>query len=339
MINVTCIVCKRDFQTRKRNGRRSRTRFCSMKCRCRFYKSRNVKQKCPQCGKLKVLSLYAYNAGRRHCSRKCMALSMSKHRMDDRYILNYVKAHVSINRGGCWIFTGPSGGKDRHPQMKVDGKCYPVSALVFKAVGKSKNANTIKGKRVYCHSCGEKCCVNPDHTYIGMPRTSRYHRMDKDYVRRLIKKMSIVDPKTKCWWWIGSRTNKGYSQIQIECRHFTGHRLSMWAFKNREDVLHNSKPVCHNCDNPACVNPSHLRVDTQRENILDTIRRGRNFATNKTHCRKGHPYNHKNTIIRKSTATGGVLRTCRACAVERDKKVQREIASRISYLQKATVSR
>ena len=309
-----------------------------MQCRRRFYKSHNLRRRCPQCGKMIVFNLYAYRDGRRHCSRKCMALSMSKHRMDDQYILSYVKSHVKINHKGCWVFTGSSGGAKPHPQIKIGGRYYPVAALVFKAVGKSKTAVPVKGSKVYCHKCGHNRCVNPDHTYIGMPQTPLYHHLNKPYIRRLIRKSIVVDPDTKCWWWTCARTNKGYGEIQVEHRHFMAHRLSIWAFKDKEEVLKSSKPVCHNCDNPACVNPSHLRLDTQRENVLDSIRRGRHGCSGKTCCKYGHPYNEKNTVIKKSTS-GGITHKCRICEANRDHTVQRKIASRITYLQKYKVKK
>ena len=36
--------------------------------------------------------------------------------------------------------------------------------------------------------------------------------------------------------------------------------------------------VMHTCDNPQCINPEHLEVGTQRDNMLDKVRKGRHNA-------------------------------------------------------------
>lgn len=48
--------------------------------------------------------------------------------------------------------------------------------------------------------------------------------------------------------------------------------------------------VRHSCDNPPCVNPAHLSVGTRSDNMLDSVQRGRQLHTRKTHCPQGHSY-------------------------------------------------
>jgi hypothetical protein len=75
-----------------------------------------------------------------------------------------------------------------------------------------------------------------------------------------------------CWIWIGSCTSRGYGQICINGKMFSAHRVSwMVHFGKIPDGLH----VLHHCDNKKCVNPDHLFLGTNDDNIRDKINKGR----------------------------------------------------------------
>ena len=85
-----------------------------------------------------------------------------------------------------------------------------------------------------------------------------------------------------CWDWTGSKYVSGHGQFQTDlCKKLgivKSHRLSMYFLKPAEwnwklDVL-------HACDRPQCVNPAHLRMGTQQENIQEAGDRGRISGTN-----------------------------------------------------------
>jgi hypothetical protein len=97
-------------------------------------------------------------------------------------------------------------------------------------------------------------------------------------------------------------------------RHYV-HRLAYCEAHaiDIEDIV--GQVVMHTCDNPACINPEHLRLGTQADNLADMLSKGRHASAHRTHCPHGHKYTPKNTRITRRQ------RVCRAC--ERDRKKKR----------------
>ena len=86
---------------------------------------------------------------------------------------------------------------------------------------------------------------------------------------KMVKKGEL----SQCWLWQGGKNPAGYGRFYIygNVMHFA-HRLSYeLAFGDIQPGM----VVMHKCDNPSCVNPNHLEIATQEENMLDKHFKGR----------------------------------------------------------------
>lgn len=76
-----------------------------------------------------------------------------------------------------------------------------------------------------------------------------------------------------CVEWTGSTVTGGYGCIRVSGKTIRAHRLS-WELHNKQKIP-NGLIVRHVCDNPSCVNPSHLELGTHKDNAEDCEQRGR----------------------------------------------------------------
>lgn len=101
---------------------------------------------------------------------------------------------------------------------------------------------------------------------------------------------------------------------------YLAHRVSYYVSKGE---IPDGLCIMHSCDNKACVNPEHLSVGTNRENMQDMIRKGKAGFQKKTHCKYGHPL----IEMKFEPSTGMRYRFCRTCRKEREAR-RREVDRR-----------
>jgi hypothetical protein len=103
-----------------------------------------------------------------------------------------------------------------------------------------------------------------------MCRACRDQERKRSLADRLWEK---VEKSDGCWMWRGARNNRGYGIIAI------GHATPMLAHRAAYILTYGPIPpnlqVCHRCDTPGCVNPSHLFLGTALDNYLDSVAKGR----------------------------------------------------------------
>lgn len=95
-----------------------------------------------------------------------------------------------------------------------------------------------------------------------------------------------VNKTNGCWLWTGSRKNTGYGQWVMEKKNYLAHRYS-WQIHNGD--IPAGLCVCHKCDMPLCVNPDHLFLGTQAENMRDMKLKGRSQTGPRKNPYKRYP--------------------------------------------------
>lgn len=75
-----------------------------------------------------------------------------------------------------------------------------------------------------------------------------------------------------CWLWMRHCEHTGYGVVRIQGRNWQAHRATWALFYG---PIPKDLKVLHHCDTRSCINPSHLFLGTQADNISDMLKKMR----------------------------------------------------------------
>ena len=97
-----------------------------------------------------------------------------------------------------------------------------------------------------------------------------YNTEKKIFVRFLSK--LTYDNATGCWTYSAGKAAKSrYGQFWDGRQNVNAHK---YAYDSMVDSVPSDRVLCHSCDNKACCSPWHLRVQTQKQNMIEASERG-----------------------------------------------------------------
>ena len=110
-------------------------------------------------------------------------------------------------------------------------------------------------------------------------------RQRQTYVDRFENKFT-PGPISGCWLWHGPTNSNGYGLFYVNNNRLSAHRAAWMIYKGPippGDGYHGTC-VLHKCDVRNCVNPDHLFLGTQKDNILDAVKKGRIAVPDSGYC-------------------------------------------------------
>jgi len=112
-----------------------------------------------------------------------------------------------------------------------------------------------------------------------------YKTQQKTTSERFYEKVKITIVDNDCWLWLGAKNNKGYGQFRVNGKMELAHRVS-WTLNSGK--IPRGLNVLHKCDVCACVNPNHLFLGSQKDNIKDCVKKKRNHVNWPEHKGEKH---------------------------------------------------
>jgi hypothetical protein len=135
----------------------------------------------------------------------------------------------------------------------------------------TKNKRTKDGLAVYCIPCNREAQRVWYERRYGITHELKRLRAVADPMERF-ERQHVKVPISGCWIWLGHETGSNrYGTLRVDNKQVMAHRFSYERHIGPVGDLQ----VLHRCDTPLCVNPHHLFLGTNQDNVDDRQAKGR----------------------------------------------------------------
>ena len=289
-------VCRKEFQILTFENSR---KYCCRACYCAMKRKEYDEISCanPEC--LQTLNKDQIQRRTMYCCRECLFNHKASSYMERFWC--YIEKTSS-----CWIWKGPVD-QDGYglfwygrPSRKIPSHKFSYELI---------HGNLPENEYLH-HSCENIICCNPEHLYTldtcekvsaicanavcntHFTTTKHAIRTSKNvfccahcrdtYVRPLEERFWENVHKTQtCWEWNGKISKQGYGLFYNN--HIFYFNKTGWVFAHRiayqleYGFVFPGIFMCHKCDNPPCVRPSHIFLGTRGDNMRDMRDKGRSW--------------------------------------------------------------